>query len=195
MNRWLRGKWACRLKNITQKFRIQIDDSALNVILKYIQQIPRYMPWNMNTALFYPLWFSNTIDLGQHWLRLWLVVWRHQAIIGTNDDFSLMRFHLRAIPQRAPHLLFHIMIFKIILSKSLPLLPGTKQFKDKIWTKFCVFYFICFYIVMAVRGGYNSRMLHWRWDRDTLQWRHNGRDSVSNHQPHHCLLKSLFRRR
>ena len=21
-----------------------------------------------------------------------------------------------------------------------------------------------------------------------LQWRHNGRDSVSNHQPHHCLL-------
>ena len=29
----------------------------------------------------------------------------------------------------------------------------------------------------------------------TLQWRHNGRDSVSNHQPHHCLLKHLFRRR
>ena len=22
----------------------------------------------------------------------------------------------------------------------------------------------------------------------TLRWRHNGRDSVSNHQPHHCLL-------
>ena len=27
------------------------------------------------------------------------------------------------------------------------------------------------------------------------QWRHNGRDSVSNHQPHDCLLKGLFRRR
>ena len=26
-----------------------------------------------------------------------------------------------------------------------------------------------------------------------LQWRHNGRDSVSNHQPHDCLLKRLFR--
>ena len=26
-----------------------------------------------------------------------------------------------------------------------------------------------------------------------LHWRHNGRDSVSNHQPHHCLLNSLFR--
>ena len=30
---------------------------------------------------------------------------------------------------------------------------------------------------------------------DPLLWRHNGRDSVSNHQPHHCLLKRLFRRR
>ena len=25
-----------------------------------------------------------------------------------------------------------------------------------------------------------------------LQWRHNGRDSVSNHQPHDCLLNRLF---
>ena len=29
----------------------------------------------------------------------------------------------------------------------------------------------------------------------TLQWRHNGRDNVSNHQPHDCLLNGLFRRR
>ena len=28
-----------------------------------------------------------------------------------------------------------------------------------------------------------------------LQWRHNRRDSVSNHQPHDCLLNRLFRRR
>ena len=28
-----------------------------------------------------------------------------------------------------------------------------------------------------------------------LQWRHYGRDSVSNHQPHDCLLNRLFRRR
>ena len=28
-----------------------------------------------------------------------------------------------------------------------------------------------------------------------LRWRHNGRDSVSNHQSHHCLLNRLFRRR
>ena len=29
----------------------------------------------------------------------------------------------------------------------------------------------------------------------TLRWRHNGCDYVSNHQPHHCLLNRLFRRR
>ena len=29
----------------------------------------------------------------------------------------------------------------------------------------------------------------------TLQWRHNGHDSFSNHQPHDCLLNRLFRRR
>ena len=29
----------------------------------------------------------------------------------------------------------------------------------------------------------------------TLHWRHNGHGSVSNHQPHDCLLNCLFRRR
>ena len=30
---------------------------------------------------------------------------------------------------------------------------------------------------------------------EALQWRHNGRDGVSNHQPHHRLLNRIFRRR
>ena len=30
---------------------------------------------------------------------------------------------------------------------------------------------------------------------NTLQWRHNGLDCVSYHQPQHCLLNRLFRRR
>ena len=29
----------------------------------------------------------------------------------------------------------------------------------------------------------------------TLRWRHNGRDSVSNQQPHDCLVNRLFGRR
>ena len=34
-----------------------------------------------------------------------------------------------------------------------------------------------------------------RYLRVPLQWRQNGRDSDSNHQPHDCLLNRLFRRR
>ena len=29
----------------------------------------------------------------------------------------------------------------------------------------------------------------------SLQWRHNGLNGISNHQPHHCLLNRLFRRK
>ena len=31
--------------------------------------------------------------------------------------------------------------------------------------------------------------------QNPLHWRHNGCDSISNHQPHDCLLNRLFRRR
>ena len=31
--------------------------------------------------------------------------------------------------------------------------------------------------------------------QSTLQWRHNERDGVSNHQPHDCLLRRWFRHR
>ena len=30
---------------------------------------------------------------------------------------------------------------------------------------------------------------------NTLQWRHIGRDGVSNHEPHDCFLNRLFGRR
>ena len=40
----------------------------------------------------------------------------------------------------------------------------------------------------------NLKQLETRWCV-ALQWRHNGRDSVSNHQLHDCLLNRLFRRR
>ena len=35
----------------------------------------------------------------------------------------------------------------------------------------------------------SSKMIAW----ETLQWRHNDHDGVSNHQPHGCLLNRLFR--
>ena len=41
-----------------------------------------------------------------------------------------------------------------------------------------------------------KRFVHyWPFMRGTLQWRNNEHDSVSNHQPHVCLLNRLFGRR
>ena len=36
---------------------------------------------------------------------------------------------------------------------------------------------------------------HWLSPYPALLWLHNGRDGVSNHQPHDCLLNCLFKRR
>ena len=50
-------------------------------------------------------------------------------------------------------------------------------------------------------NGYWTRVpLHavyntWLAPATALQWRHNEREGVSNHQPHDCLLNRLFRRR
>ena len=43
---------------------------------------------------------------------------------------------------------------------------------------------------ISARYAFHAQGSSW-----TLPWRHNGRDSVSNHQPHHCLLNRLFGRR
>ena len=51
-------------------------------------------------------------------------------------------------------------------------------------------------LVIAVLGGFRLT-LHTSWNLFvmSLQWRHNGGDSVWNHQRHDCLLNHLFRRR
>ena len=53
--------------------------------------------------------------------------------------------------------------------------------------------------ISSVAGAATSelrvrKLLTYCW-ADSLQWRHNGGDSVSNHHPHDCLLNGLFRGR
>ena len=43
--------------------------------------------------------------------------------------------------------------------------------------------------------GWNDIVIDGSNPSQSLQWRHNGRDSVSNYQPRDCLLNRLFRRR
>ena len=42
-------------------------------------------------------------------------------------------------------------------------------------------------------GGFRASNMHSSGINFSLHWRYNGRDSVSNHQPHDCLLNRLFR--
>ena len=57
----------------------------------------------------------------------------------------------------------------------------------QIWT-----HFVCddIRIIKQMWNTWNSWFLG-----NSLHWRHNGHDGVSNHQPHGCLLNRLFRRR
>ena len=54
----------------------------------------------------------------------------------------------------------------------------------------------CFYYNHAdPQATYDDFSTHLTNRTNTLQWRHNGNDGVSNHQPHGCLLNRLFGRR
>ena len=58
--------------------------------------------------------------------------------------------------------------------------------------------YIAFLVVslLVLRPEYCGKNRPMLWLRTpSLRWRHNGRDSVSNHQPHDWLLNRLFRRR
>ena len=49
---------------------------------------------------------------------------------------------------------------------------------------------------MMLVSGLKKTWYNWSWMfpfRPPLPWRHNGRDGVSNHQPHSCLLNRLFK--
>ena len=49
-------------------------------------------------------------------------------------------------------------------------------------------YNVCNYLSMLI-----SKLMHV--SKKALWWRHNGHNSISNHQPHDCLLYRLFRHR
>ena len=52
---------------------------------------------------------------------------------------------------------------------------------------------------MRIKCENSLKAIQWRCrltsTTNPLRWRHNGRDSASNHQPHDCLFNRLFRRR
>ena len=73
--------------------------------------------------------------------------------------------------------------------KSVVALPMTYVFKGSL-----VFNNLRKYCDLCVHG-FHFPGKHVCLNRWILQWRHNERDGVSNHQHHHCLLNRLFRSR
>ena len=80
-------------------------------------------------------------DLGQHWLRYWLVAWLHQAITWTNVDWSSVKssdIHIRAISQEMPQPSITIICLKITCLKFHSDFPGASElislwWNDVIW--------------------------------------------------------------
>ena len=70
------------------------------------------------------------MELCQHWLREWLVAWRHQAITWTNVDLSSMRFddiHLGALSLEDLKKPINKTRLKIAVLKWHPGLPGVNE--------------------------------------------------------------------
>ena len=66
----------------------------------------------------------------------------------------------------------------------------------KRFVKFLCDIFTCSYNLQGLYCSCSETLKHSKHKPfSPLQWRHNGLDSVSNHQPHHCLLSRLFGRR
>ena len=68
--------------------------------------------------------------LGQHWLRWWLDAWRHQAITGTNVDWSHVKsydIHIRAISQQMPQTSISKIYLKITCLKFHSNIPGANE--------------------------------------------------------------------
>ena len=103
-----------------------------------------------------------------HIASIWLTHWGLTApiITWTNDNFSFVRLygiHLRAIFQPVPKLILCMIKLKIILINYCHRGQRVKYFGSSIIDR------------------------PWK----SLQWRHNGRVGVSNHQPHDCLFNCL----
>ena len=92
-----------------------------------------------------------------------------------------------------PIIIDYIMIFVDILELYIWTVVVQFQFGCTILITYHLIYVVC----VLISPPLELLWLH-SWESSlwlSLRWRHNERDSVSNHQPHDCLLKRLFRRR
>ena len=100
-------------------------------------------------------------------------------------EIFLGRFHHVVIAERSAALL----VFSLSLYQILPLVGTSSVLK---WHKNFVSHIVNLGTHECV-CWFRSYSIAWHWKILTLQWRHNERDGILNHQPHDCLLNRLFR--
>ena len=108
----------------------------LTLILAWINNYIHYKVWDSMTYPF-PSLINAAIeeryvnrDLGQHWLRKWLVAWRHQAITWTNIDLSSVSsqgINLRTLSLENLNKPIRKTRFIIVSLKSHPDITGTTE--------------------------------------------------------------------
>ena len=128
----------------------------------------------------------SAMELCQRWFRQWIVAWRRQDITWASARLSWVSasaMQLKVIS----HGMFKIFILNMSLNipnfSSQPYLPGASELTDT-----CMSFWR-----LTVKKVYSVQKVHYV--PKSLRWHHNGRDGVSNHQPHDCLLNHLFTRR
>ena len=75
-------------------------------------------------------------ELSQHWLREWLVAWRHQAITWTNADLSSVRscgIHRRALSWEDLYIPISKTRLKVTFLESHSDLPGASELNYQVY--------------------------------------------------------------
>ena len=99
--------------------------------------IPQYLNhWISNLTHWGLVTPYGARELGQHWLGLWLVAWRHQAITWNNFDWSSVKsinIHIRAISQEMPQPSITKICLKITCLKFHSNFSGVSELKLQTW--------------------------------------------------------------
>ena len=130
--------------------------------------------------------FGNRLVISSHTL---LYMWSFiHAVIKVNPCYEI------GVCKWSSCLMIGVYIFHVTKGERSEF-PVTIYIRVRSWRCDCLVTWFCYQMIAKL--GKKTGPFSWSdpFTHSPLQWRHNGRDDVSNHQLHHCLLIRLFSRR
>ena len=102
--------------------------------------------------------------------------------------------HTASVDKEGKDDVIHLQSIWCILGNCvIPSLSAALRCRPQIWHHHCSRVCVEFNTFPGIHVCVYRDEYQWIWL--PLQWRHNGLNGVSNHQPHDCLLCRLFRRK